>query len=195
MADMQLKKIDCTRAVIICQDIELDDKARSLLVDEITPQAFLAQLLDLQLYTDAVRFLARALPKREATWWACICTRHVIQQGDSSAMSDVLETAEKWAYEPTEEYRRAAHAAALSTRFDHPACWAAMAAFWSEGSMAPPNVPVVPPADNLTGKAVAGAIMLAAVQNNPDKAMETYRTFIRQGIDIAEGGNGRINTS
>ena len=31
--------------------------------------------MDAHEYTDAVRFLAHALPKREAVWWACLCVR------------------------------------------------------------------------------------------------------------------------
>ena len=57
--------------------------------------------------------------------------------------------------------------------------------------MAPPNAPVVPPGDALTGAAVAGAILLAAVQTEPQKAAEKYRRFLDYGIDIAGGGSGR----
>jgi hypothetical protein len=67
-----------------------------------------------------------------------------------------------------------------------------MAAFWSEGSIAPEDAPAVPPADNLTAKAVAGAVMLAAVQAQPEKANDKYLFFIEQAIDIANGGNGRL---
>jgi hypothetical protein len=67
-----------------------------------------------------------------------------------------------------------------------------MAAFWSEGSIAPEDAPAVPPANNLTAKAVAGAVMLAAVQAQPEKANDKYLFFIEQAIDIANGGNGRL---
>ncbi|MGJ0486961.1 MAG: DUF6931 family protein [Methylomicrobium sp.] len=148
-------------------------------------------LLEQQLYSDAIRFLARALPKREATWWACICARGIMTQDTPPAMRAALEAAEQWVYKPTEANRRLADAAARATSFDGPAAWAAMAAFWSEGSMAPEDAPAVPPADNLTGKAVAGAVMLAAVMEQPEKAQDKYRFFLEQGVDIANGGNGR----
>jgi hypothetical protein len=57
--------------------------------------------------------------------------------------------------------------------------------------MAPPESPVVPPAANLTSKAVAGAVMLAAVMPDPVKAPERYGQLLQWGIDIACGGTGR----
>jgi hypothetical protein len=67
-----------------------------------------------------------------------------------------------------------------------------MAAFWSGGSLAPPESPAVPPAANLTAKAVAGAVMLAAVVPDPVQAPEKYRHFFDLGVDIACGGKGKL---
>ncbi len=187
-----LNKVAIPKAAIICQDIQLDEQALSSLASDPSPSGFLAVLLERQLYPDAVRFLARALPKREATWWACICARSVIAATASTELQNALKAAEQWVYKPTEDNRRAAHAAAQATSFESPAAWAAMAAFWSDGSIAPEDAPVVPPADYLTAKAVAGAVMLAAVMTQPEQASAKYRFFMEQGIDIANGGNGRI---
>ena len=64
-----------------------------------------------------------------------------------------------------------------------------MAAFMSGGSLAPPNVPVVPPADNLTHHFVAGSIMLAAVASEPEKAPEKQKKFLGLGVDVANAAN------
>lgn len=189
---VSLRKVTIPTAMQICQDIELDREALQSLVVELAPDAFLHNLIELKYYPDAVRFLARALPKREATWWACISARSAIDAQTPAEILKSLEAAEAWVYKPTEANRRAAYAAAEVASFDNPAAWAAMAAFWSEGSMAPENAPPVAPADNLTARAVAGAVMLAAVQHQTDKAQEKYQFFIEQGIDIANGGNGRV---
>jgi len=186
-----LKKVAAPKAAVVCRDIELDRQAVNCLEADPAPVDFLNALLESQLYPDAVRFLARALPKREATWWACICTRGTITQDTPPAMLGALEAAEQWVYKPTEANRRLADAAARATSFEGPAAWAAMAAFWSEGSMAPEDAPAVPPADNLTAKAVAGAVMLAAVASQPEHAQDKYHFFLEQGVDIANGGNGR----
>ncbi|NOR71728.1 MAG: hypothetical protein GQ532_18915 [Methylomarinum sp.] len=50
---------------------------------------------------------------------------------------------------------------------------------------------MVPPPSDLTGKAVNGAVLLAAAQTDPAKIVEYQQLFINQGIDIASGGDGR----
>jgi hypothetical protein len=185
------KKISLTKAAKVCEDIELDDTAKGLLTADLSPAEFLQALVDNAAFADAARFLARALPPREATWWACVCARTCLDERSPQPVRDSLESAEKWVYKPSDENRRASFAAAQLTDFKNPASWAAMAAFWSGGSMAPPESPVVPPAANLTSKAVAGAVMLAAVMPDPVKAPERYGQLLQWGIDIACGGTGR----
>ena len=187
-----LNKVSLPKAVLICEDVDLESEALAVLDAEMTPVGFMNVLLERRFYTDAVRFLARALPKREATWWACICSRSLLDQNTSPAIVKALEAAEAWVYTPNDQNRRQAHLAAQAAVFDHPMAWAAMAAFWSEGSMAPEEAPVVPPADHLTSKAVAGAVMLSAVLGQPELAQQKYAFFIEQGVDIANGGNGKI---
>jgi hypothetical protein len=66
-----------------------------------------------------------------------------------------------------------------------------MAAFWSSGSMGPATAPPVPPADHLTGHAAAGAVMLAAVARQPEKAPEKYKAFLQIGKEIMNGKEPR----
>lgn len=189
---VSLTKVTIPKASVICQDIELESQAKIFLEADPGPVEFLNALLAQQLYPDAVRFLARALPKRESIWWACLCARSSLTENSAQELIKSLEAAEAWVYKPSEAARRVANAAAHAASFENPAAWAAMAAFWSDGSIAPENVPVVPPAENLTAKAVAGAVMLAAVLTQPEKAQDKYLFFLEQGIEIANGGNGRV---
>ena len=80
-----------------------------------------------------------------------------------------LSAAEEWVYQPTEDNRRQAMAYAEAAEFKTASSWAATAAFWSAGSMAPADVPIVPPAFDLTAKAVTGAVLLAAASAEPEK--------------------------
>ena len=68
-----------------------------------------------------------------------------------------------------------------------PAGCAAAAAFWSGGSLAPKDLPVVPPPNNLTGHGVASALMLAGVVTEPDKFKVKYTSFLERGLAIARG--------
>jgi hypothetical protein len=83
-------------------------------------------------------------------------------------------------------------ARAQTSGFSSPEAWAAVAAFWSEGSMAPPDQPAVPPAPHLAGTAVSGAIMLAAVRGRPERRLERLACFLDAARDIARGGAGRL---
>lgn len=196
MSELSFKKIVHQQAREICVDIDLEPPAMALLEQQssMSPQDFLMSLVAQNFFIDAIKFLSRALPKREATWWACLCARVTVCDDTPEQALKALELAEQWVYQPTEDHRRRAFEAAESAGFNHPASWSAMAAFWSGGSMGPPNAPPVPPADNLTGKATAGAIQLAGVFDKPELASQKYQHFLQCGIDIACGGNGRIET-
>lgn len=187
-----LKKIPMERASQVCRDIALDPDALALLSPDMAPADYLHQLVARSLFADAVKFLARALPKRESTWWACLCARAALGTPPPAPLREAIEAAERWVYEPSEAHRRATQTAAQTAGFAAAAGWAAMAAFWSGGSMVPPDLPAVPPPDDLTAKAAAGAVMLAAVCGEPARAPERYRDFLRRGLDIAGGGDGRL---
>jgi len=185
-----LKKILARTAREICQHFSPSTAATELLEHSMAPEAFLKRLLERGLYPDAVAFLAQALPNREATWWACLSARSSLGDNPNEGVRNALTAAEQWVYTPTDENRRRAMTAAESIGFDTPSAWAAVAAFWSEGSMAPPDNPTVPPAQNLNGKAVTGAVTLAAVWERPEHAEHRYQVFFEQGLDIARGGSG-----
>lgn len=187
-----LTKIKIPTAAEACRMAALSPAARALLTPQAPIQAYLTALIDGDLLRDAVALMAYALPKREAVWWACLAARTAISAETAPAIRAALEAAEGWVYQPTEEKRRLTMARAQATGFDHPAVWAAVGAFWSGGSMAPPDVPAVPPPDHLTGLAVDGAVTLAAVSGGPERAPEKLRRFLDQAIDVANGGNGRL---
>jgi hypothetical protein len=173
------------------QSITLTPEAVALLKPHASVADFLSALMAAELMTDAVAVMSRALPKREAVWWACLATRTMVDAQTPPAVVAAIDAAEAWVYRPSDETRRAAMDRAQATKFDHPGVWAAVGAFWSGGSMAPPNLPAVPPAEHLTGVAVAGAVNLSAVMRQPQFAKDKLKGFLGQAIDIANGGTGR----
>jgi hypothetical protein len=163
---------------------ELGDKAKALLTPDLPPPAYLDLLIAKDEFEDAVRFVAHALPKREAVWWAWYCARRAAGAEAPPKIKASLAATEKWIVQPTDENRRAAMAAAQEADVGTPAGCAGVGAFFSGGSLGPPNTPANPPGEFMTAKAVAGAVMLAVVSTEPDKAPEKYKAFLAQAVEV-----------
>jgi hypothetical protein len=171
----------------LCAVAELEEAAVALLGGgDPPPLAFIAQLIEQGLFTDAVRVVAFALPRREAVWWAWVCARKASGAEPPTKLKSSLDATEKWIVQPTDAYRRAAMAAAEAVGFGTPAGCAGLAAFMSAGSIAPSNVPAVPPPELMTGTAVAASVTLSGVVKEPEKAPEKYAEYIRIGLEVAD---------
>lgn len=154
-----------------------------------TPEQFARRLIEAdETGVEPVRFLSYALPKRPAVWWATRCVREVAPE-PTKKDTEVLAAAEQWVANPTDEIRRQAMNLAQKQECETAACWTGIAAFWSHGSMTPPDVPAVPPKDDLTGKAVSGALSLAAVINHPERAPQRRVQFCDIAMAVASGEN------
>ena len=137
-----LSKITAKTAGEICRKFALSDEAKPLLKDGMTPQQFLAVLQEKQLVPDALRFLGQALPKREAVFWAYTCAKDAAGATPPENVAKALAAVNKWVLDPSEDNRRATQAAYEAADLGTPAGCAAVAAFWSGGSMAPKDLPV-----------------------------------------------------
>ncbi len=168
----------------ICAVAELGQDAAALITPEIQPLEYVSLLMERHLYPDAVRFLAHALPRREAVWWAWVCARREAGQNPPPKIKASLEATEKWIAQPVEENRRAAMAAAQAADLGTAAGCAGLAAFFSGGSLSPPEAPPVPPGEYLAAKAVTGAVIFAAVAAEPEKAPEKFKAFVAQGVEV-----------
>src|SRR5262249_39083448 len=146
--------------------------------------AYLELLIAQAEFPDAVKFLAHALPKREAVWWAWFCARRVAAADPPPDIQASLAATAKWILSPNHEKQRAATKAAAKATFGRAAGCAGVAAFMSGGSLGRADVPTAPPGEFLTAKMVAGAIQLAAVETEPEKAPEKYRAFLSQGVEV-----------
>jgi uncharacterized protein DUF6931 len=182
-----LTRITARFAAEVGKDKPLSPEALALLDATVAPRPYLDRLRDAGLYLDLITFLAHALPKREAVWWGCRCVRMAVGPEPKPEVADALKAAETWAAAPGDVNRRKAYPAAEAAGFAHPAGSVAVAAFFSGGSLAPPNLKEVPPADHLTGTCVAAAVQTAAVLNEPAKADDAYQAFLAVGLEVARG--------
>ena len=188
MSAAQVKEWD-GKAAPLAGRCELGEEAKKLLAEDLSPRRYVEIVAEKKLFRDAVAFLASALPKREAVWWACCCARVVAGAKPAETQARAVEAAEKWVVAPTDENRRAAMPAAEAAKVATPAGCAAVAAFFSGGSIAPADVNPVPPPDGLTAQMVTGAVCGAAVLAEPEKAPDKFRQFLTIGMEIAEGRN------
>jgi hypothetical protein len=173
--------------------LQLDTGAMPALAGCDNSLEALGRLEQAGLLIEATRLIAHTLPAREAVWWACACSRHTAPSGANPATETTLrDAAEEWVRRPTDEHRRTAMKQAETAGFDSPEAWAAVAAFWSGDSMAPPEAPKVPPQPHFTGLAVAGAVALAAARGPAARRETRLRHFLVSAKDIATGGVGRI---
>jgi hypothetical protein len=140
----------------------------------------------------AARLGAFALPRREAVWWASMCSAHAAPPDQPPLEVRTREAAELWVRQQEDTSRRLAMDLARQVGFAAPEAWVGVAAFWSGNSMAPVGQPVVPPAPHLTGTAVSGAVALACIRDDPFRRNERLGQFLTSLWDIAGGGAGRI---
>lgn len=182
----KLPAVSARKAADVATAAQLPPEAMALLAPDASPGDFVDALRGGERVPDALRFLAHGLGRREAVWWACVCCRLAPDPKPHAAAAAALEAAEAWCRAPTEENRRAAQTAADAGEFGSAECWAAMGAFWSGGSLAPPDAPVVPPGPFLTGKAVAGTLMMCAARHAPADPRATNVLFLERGIAIAQ---------
>ena len=180
-----LVRIAARRPKEVCASLQIDECSRALLQADPSPSRFLTALIEMAYSADAVTYLAHALPKADAVFWACQCVRMALGDQPSAAALKALTVAETWAREPSAENSRAAGAAAIEIPNDRGVRLAALAAFWSGASLVPADLPPVPPPAGLTGAGVAGAVTLAATSGDPASIPDRYREFLARGILIA----------
>lgn len=165
----------------------LSPEASAQLRPEMTAQVAVQSLLDAQQAQDALKLLARLLPKRYAVAWLCQCARDQPLGLEDKAGASL---AEKWVREPTESNRRAAFEFASSGGYKSLGAWMAAAAGWSSGSLAPAaqHTPVPPP-EHLTACATVAAINLMAALE-ADRFVPRRAQFLDRAMSLLATGDG-----
>lgn len=187
MSEAELTKVAAKTAAEIWAQYEPSAATTGFRRNGQTPRQFVDLLIQAGQYLDAIDFLAHALPKREAVWWACLGVRHALGTELPPQSFAALKAAVEWVLEPDEPRRRAAEAAGEAADFSTPAGCAALAVFGSGGSLTPANLPEVPPEPFMTAKAVAGSVAMASLQCEPPTLPDLQRELVELGLAIAEG--------
>lgn len=180
MSDEKLVKVSVASAAPLCRELPLSARARELLTDDLEPRAYVALLLQEQLFLDAIRFLSRALPPRKGVFWACLCTRQMQACPHMPLeQQEALRSAVAWVLEPSEARRLAAREAGEKAKLFTAAGCAALAAFWSASHD--------DTAKHLSARAAAAAVMIAAASGPVAHLAQRYHQFVDLGLKIAAG--------
>ncbi len=150
----------------------------------------LAELEAAGALVDMLKLLAASLPARECAWWACLAGRDVI--GPEADPSPSLAAAEAWVFRPSEETRAAAfRASEAADPMDDTSICAAIAVY-ADGTLGPDDLKEYPAPEGAL-QAMAFGINLKAVDAMGGDFVGPMNHVIDRGLDIARGGNGRID--
>jgi hypothetical protein len=185
MAQTTLTNIQAATAAEICANFDLAGAAKKLLRDGMTPQEFVTVLVENKRFLEAIDFMAHALPVRETIWWGCLCMQHAL--GDNLTPPDraAAAAAVRWLMQPTEENRAAAKLSVEAAGPLSPAGALATAVSLTGGSVHPPELPFKAPPPFAPHQAVARAVTLASVKNQP--AARVQRSYVELGLQVAGG--------
>jgi hypothetical protein len=167
--------------------IKLKRPALDLLEEKADAVAFLQAASKKRMWEDALAFVPQWLPARAAVWWGCLCVWQVVRGAAPSETAAALRAAADWALAPQETKRRAAEAAGTAVPIDNPAGNLALAAFYTGDSIAPADLPAVPPPPDLANQTVANAMTVLCARLHPDSKEQAVKHFVQLAIDICQG--------
>lgn len=184
---LTLAKVLSKEAAPVAAAAQLDQEALALLAEGMGPVDYLKALFQQDRLMDAVKFLAQALPPADAIRWAAVWLRQNPEAVKTAEQAHAARTVEAWLADPSEANRRAAHEAAGAAGLNSAAGCLAMAAFMSQGSVAPPEAPPVEMNPAYAARLAAGVILIATLAAEPEKAQQKFREALKAGVAIANG--------
>jgi len=181
-------KVIARKACDVIDADELSAGSRAILNREDSPRTLIHKLVKAKQWADAVAVMAHCLPRREAIWWACVCSRKAGTEDDVKA----LEAAEQWVFKPSNERRVQAFREAQNSTAASPGALVALAVASSDSRLAmDKDLEIV--MDVSTFPQIVAAAILVAEGAAAKKESGLFSLFIAMGENIAQGGNGRVD--
>lgn len=188
-----LKKMpnDPAARLLAQANVKLDTKLASPVSAPVP--VVLAELDAKEAVLDMLQLLSVALPGREATWWACLAARDIVGV-DTKTVPPSLAAAEAWVFKPSDENRAKARTALDAAEIGDDTAFCAMAAIYSGGTLGPGELMDFPAPPGGVAAAVLAMNMMSA-KAHARQAQAHMRMLLERGLDIARGGNGRVETA
>lgn len=170
--------------------IQLSPIAIDLLRPELSPGEYLQVLVERELSSDAIGFLAYALPTRYAVWWGCLVLAGVneaesLSEGERSALRATIA----WVVEPNEDRRVAAEDWSGLAPAKSPYRWLARAAGFKP---LPLPAPKYSRPQDFQARGVRMAIEMAEAYDQvatQGKNEAGWVRFVAIGLDVSRGEN------
>lgn len=186
-----LKKLpnDPAARLLAQANVKLDTKLASPVSAPVP--VVMAELDAKDALLDMLQLMSVALPGREATWWACLAARDIVG-AEAKSVPLSLSTAEAWVFKPTDENRAKVRAALDTAEIGDDTTFCAMAALYTAGSLGPGELADYPAPPGGVAAAVL-AMNMFSTKANARNAKGHMRMLLERGLDIARGGNGRVD--
>ncbi len=188
----QWTNLTTASAADLVEAAELEDPARDFLSEGMRPEAFVDRLRDEEQWTDALTFMAHALPTHEAVGWAVQCDRSTAAGDEGERHEVLLAAVERWLREPDEERRQAALQLAQDEPDDSSGQLLGMAAGYSDGTIVVGGDQRVEIETDMIPAMISGAVMIAAGRPEASEVEETRERFLRWAVEIAEGSRDAL---
>jgi hypothetical protein len=171
-----LTKVGPVTAAEICARYTAPFGVVRCLRDGMGARELVEVLVEQKEYTDAIDFLARALPPREGVWWSGLCMQHACGDSLNPHERTAGIAAIRWVVYPSEENRDAARAPGEALGTVSPAGPLALAAAGG-----------IHPIPYAAAETVAMSIKLSSLRLPAERMLEGLRVYVELGIGVAEG--------
>ncbi|MEP5729426.1 MAG: hypothetical protein ABJL67_08615 [Sulfitobacter sp.] len=157
------------------------------------PEEVLTELDGKGAMLDVLRLMSIVLPARERVWWACLAARDYLEKIASDPPKS-LTTSEEWVFKPTEENRERARVSMDDAYMDDETVNCALSVLYSDGTLGPADLAQYP-APAGAAETSAFIMNIVALDKNSDRFEEYGQILIDRAVNIARGGNGRLESN
>lgn len=161
---------------------------------EPTADAYLKRLMDGGHYLDGIRFLAHAMPNRQAAWWMCLAAWKMVGPQPAPEAEEGLRLAVEWVLEPDKDRQRQAMLKASvlkSSPIVRAALQTAAAARLEENSVSEAGkVGGLAGGGPRAAKIAAAGMIRAAARTHGMPLRDAYYQWLLVGIGVALGKLG-----
>lgn len=142
-------------------------------------------------FVDTLRLLSAALPARECIWWGCLAAEDVLQ---GQPVPRSLAAAQAWVFKPTEENRELARQAVEAAEPDDETTLCATAVTMHDGKLGGGELAQYDAPQGGRATMIFGMNLKSLGTATPETFVAHRERLIDRALDIARGGNGRIES-